>query len=59
MRHYALALTLITPLVLILTSAATGTADSLTTVAERVIDTVVGASIAGLTGLLHTRRPSS
>ncbi|WP_143340447.1 FUSC family protein [Demequina sp. NBRC 110057] len=58
-RHYALALTLITPLVLILTSAATGTAGSLGTVTERVVDTAVGASIAALTGLIHGRRGRS
>lgn len=45
-RHYALALTFITPLVLLIATAATGGALASTDVAlERVVDTVVGAAI--------------
>jgi hypothetical protein len=51
-RNYALALVFITPLVLILTSAATGGADP-ATVTERVIDTIVGGALGAATGLVH------
>lgn len=45
-RHYALALTFITPLVLLIATAATGGALASTDVAlERVVDTLVGAAI--------------
>jgi uncharacterized membrane protein YccC len=52
-RHYALALLFITPLVLLLTGAATGSGTSLTTLTERVVDTAIGAALGTLTGLLH------
>lgn len=58
MRHYALALTLITPLVLLLTGAATGELGSMAIAAERVIDTIVGAVLGMVTGLLHPRPAS-
>ncbi|GAA5026481.1 FUSC family protein [Microbacterium fluvii] len=53
-RNYALALTFITPLVLLLTTAATGTIDT-TVVSERIIDTLIGALLGAVSGLLHTR----
>lgn len=56
MRNQALALTFITPLVLLLTGAATGNLGSVTTLAERVIDTAVGAALGALTGLVHRPR---
>jgi Fusaric acid resistance protein-like len=44
-RHYALALTFITPTALII-SAAGGTADTVALVAERLLDTLLGSAIA-------------
>jgi hypothetical protein len=44
-RHYALALTFITPTALIISSAG-GTADTAVLVAERLVDTLLGAAIA-------------
>jgi hypothetical protein len=52
-RHYALALVFITPLVLLLTGAATGSIGSLDVALERIVDTVVGAALGAASGLLH------
>jgi hypothetical protein len=56
-RNYALALVFITPLVLIITSTAAGgsggVADQL--VWERVLDTLVGATLGAVTGIVHPR----
>lgn len=57
-RHYALALVIITPLVLLLTSAATGHIGSMDVAFERVIDTLVGAVLGAASGVLHPRRPA-
>lgn len=54
-RHYALALMIITPLVLLLTGAATGQIGSMDVALERVIDTVVGALLGAASGVLHPR----
>lgn len=54
-RNYALALTFITPLVLMLTSAAMPQADLLGAAVERVVDTAAGAALAVATGFLHRR----
>ncbi|MFD5224519.1 FUSC family protein [Microbacterium sp. NPDC058342] len=54
-RNYALALTLITPLVLLLLGAATGTSGDLGIALERVIDTLAGAALGALSGLVHPR----
>jgi hypothetical protein len=54
-RHYALALVFITPLVLLLTGAATGSMGSLDVVGERIVDTLVGAALGALSGVLHPR----
>jgi uncharacterized membrane protein YccC len=54
-RNYALALVFITPLVLLLTGAATGAVDSVAVATERVIDTLAGAALGALSGLLHSR----
>ena len=58
-RNYALALAFITPLVLLLTGAATGDVGSVTTLAERLIDTAVGATLGVLTGLVHRPRDTT
>ncbi|WP_345800398.1 FUSC family protein [Microbacterium sp. AZCO] len=56
-RNYALALTFITPLVLLLTGAATGDAGSMAVATERVVDTLAGAVLGAASGVLHARRP--
>ncbi|MEV7609980.1 FUSC family protein [Microbacterium sp. NPDC089320] len=59
-RHYALALVFITPLVLLLTGAATGEIGSMDVAWERIVDTLVGAALGAISGLLHPRAaPSS
>ncbi|UYO96483.1 FUSC family protein [Microbacterium sp. M28] len=55
-RHYALALVFITPLVLLLTGAATGEIGDMSIAWERIIDTVVGAALGAASGFLHPRR---
>lgn len=57
-RHYALALMIITPLVLLLTGAATGQIGAMDVALERVVDTVVGSVLGAASGLLHPRRTS-
>nr|WP_314845075.1 FUSC family protein [uncultured Microbacterium sp.] len=54
-RHYALALVFITPLVLLLTGAATGQNGSMEVAGERIVDTLVGAALGAASGLLHPR----
>lgn len=54
-RNYALALVFITPLVLLLTGAATGSIGSTDIAIERIIDTVVGAALGAASGILHPR----
>ncbi|MBK0421807.1 FUSC family protein [Leucobacter sp. CSA2] len=54
-RNYALALVFITPLVLLITVAATGAGDVIGPTWERVIDTVIGSCLAVVTGVLHRR----
>jgi uncharacterized membrane protein YccC len=58
-RHYALALVFITPLVLLLTGAATGDIGSMDVAGERIIDTIVGAALGAASGLLHPRVAST
>ena len=55
-RNYALALVFITPLVLLITGAATGGVEAVATAGERVLDTAVGSVLAILSGLIHRRR---
>lgn len=54
-RHYALALVFITPLVLLLTGAATGEIGSFDVALERIVDTMVGAALGAASGVLHPR----
>jgi uncharacterized membrane protein YccC len=54
-RHYALALVFITPLVLLLTGAATGSIGSLDVAGERLLDTLIGAALGAASGVLHPR----
>ncbi|MEZ3161236.1 FUSC family protein [Microbacterium sp. BWT-B31] len=53
-RNYALALAFITPLVLLLTSAATGQVDA-SVVWARIVDTLIGAALGAASGLAHAR----
>lgn len=57
-RHYALALVFITPLVLLLTGAATGEIGAMDVAWERIVDTLVGAALGAASGLLHPRASS-
>ncbi|GAA2985520.1 hypothetical protein GCM10010460_22050 [Microbacterium terrae] len=50
-RHYAMALVLITPMVLLLTGAATGDIGSSAVALERILDTIVG-SVLGLVAII-------
>lgn len=54
-RNYALALVFITPLVLLLTGAATGEIGEMDVALERIVDTLVGAALGAASGLLHPR----
>jgi hypothetical protein len=54
-RNYALALVFITPLVLLLTGAATGAVDTVAVATERVVDTLAGAVLGAASGVLHAR----
>lgn len=54
-RNYALALVFITPLVLLITGAASGGANLAAAASERVLDTLIGSVIAMVTALLHRR----
>ncbi|MDQ0644406.1 FUSC family protein [Microbacterium murale] len=54
-RNYALALVFITPLVLLLTGAATGEIGSMEVAWERIVDTLVGAALGAASGVLHPR----
>lgn len=58
-RNYALALVFITPLVLLLTGAATGEIGSMDVALERIVDTIVGATLGAASGVLHPRRTKS
>jgi hypothetical protein len=51
-RHYALALLFITPLVLLITGAATGDIGSAAVAGERIVDTIVGSTVGVLTAVL-------
>lgn len=56
-RHYALALTFITPLVFLLLSGASGgAAGGPDVIADRLIDTLIGAGLGAASALLHPRR---
>ncbi len=55
-RNYALALVFITPLVLLLTGAATGDTGSVAVAGERVIDTIVGSVLGAAVSLLPALR---
>jgi len=54
-RNYALALVLITPLVLLISGAVSADGASIATALERVADTAVGAALAMLTAFMHRK----
>lgn len=55
-RNYGLALVFITPLVLFIVGAATGSADHASAAIERFVDTAFGSALAMASGLLRERR---
>lgn len=57
-RNYAAALVFITPLVLLLVTAAAPGADPGGLIAVRAVDTAIGAIVGSLSALLHPRRPA-
>ncbi len=54
-RNYALALTMITPLVLLITTSVSTNSDFVASALERVTDTAVGAVLAIVTALFHRK----
>lgn len=54
-RNYAVALIFVTPLVLLITSAATGEPNLMGTALERVVDTIAGALLAMATSFMHRK----
>lgn len=52
---YAVALICVTPLVLLITSAATGEPNLMGTALERVVDTIAGALLAMATSFMHRK----
>ena len=55
-RNYGLALIFITPLVLFIVGAATGSADHASAAVERFVDTAFGSALAMASGVLRERR---
>lgn len=56
-RHYAFAVTAVTPMALIIVTAASGTFGDTSVTGERILDTIVGCAIAVATALLHPAAP--
>ncbi|WP_084101659.1 FUSC family protein [Demequina sp. NBRC 110051] len=56
-RHYALAVTAVTPMALIIVTAGSGSFGDTSVTGERVLDTIVGCAIAVATALLHPAAP--
>lgn len=54
-RNYGLALVFITPLVLFIAGAATGSSDHFATALERLVDTAFGSALAMVSGVLRER----
>lgn len=57
-RHYAIAVTAVTPMALVIVTAGSGTFGSAAVMGERMLDTVVGAGLAVATALLHPAAPA-
>ncbi|WP_084128147.1 FUSC family protein [Demequina sp. NBRC 110055] len=56
-RHYAIAVSAVTPMALIIVTAASGSFGDAAVVGERILDTIVGCAIAVATALLHPAAP--
>lgn len=56
-RHYAIAVTAVTPMALVIVTASAGKLGDLAVTGERITDTLVGAGIAVLTALVHAPGP--
>lgn len=52
-RHYAIAVTAVTPMALVIVSAGSGTFGDSAITSERLVDTFLGASLAVATALIH------
>ncbi|WNM24249.1 FUSC family protein [Demequina capsici] len=57
-RHYAIAVTAVTPLALIIVTTAVGDFGTPAVVGERILDTLVGSGVAVLTALIHPPGPA-
>ncbi|WP_062383439.1 FUSC family protein [Demequina iriomotensis] len=56
-RHYAIAVTAVTPLALVIVTASAGELGDLAVTGERIVDTALGAGLAVATALLHAPAP--
>ncbi|WP_062294611.1 FUSC family protein [Demequina phytophila] len=56
-RHYAIAVTAVTPMALVIVTASAGELGDLGVTGERILDTLLGAGLAVATALLHAPAP--
>ncbi|WP_062517077.1 FUSC family protein [Demequina gelatinilytica] len=56
-RHYAIAVTAVTPMALVIVTASAGELGDLAVTGERILDTALGAGLAVATALLHPPAP--
>ncbi|WP_156164988.1 FUSC family protein [Demequina silvatica] len=56
-RHYAIAVTAVTPMALVIVTASAGELGDLAVTGERILDTLLGAGLAVATALLHAPAP--
>jgi len=56
-RHYAIAVTAVTPMALVIVTASAGELGDLAVTGERIVDTALGAGLAVATALLHPAAP--
>ncbi|WP_084077394.1 FUSC family protein [Demequina sp. NBRC 110057] len=56
-RHYAIAVTAVTPMALVIVTVASGTFGQTAITGERILDTLLGAGLAVATALLHPPAP--
>ncbi len=56
-RHYAIAVTAVTPMALVIVTASAGELGDLAVTGERLLDTALGAGLAVATALLHPPAP--
>lgn len=56
-RHYAIAVTAVTPMALVIVTASAGQLGDVTVTGERILDTVVGSALGVATALIHPPAP--